>query len=88
MDSFWSEGGGEVEPRGGCAYGDVLVRGGDYYGQIVNLASRLVGVAQPRELLVSEAFAEASFSLSFQPAGRRALKGFSELVQVHSFLFD
>jgi class 3 adenylate cyclase len=32
-----------VIPRGGLAFGSVLVRGGDYYGPIVNLASRRGG---------------------------------------------
>ena len=87
MSSLWTDAATEVEPRGGLAYGDVLVRGGDYYGQIVNLASRLADDAQPRELLVSEAFADAATTRSFEAAGRRALKGFSELVDVRSTRF-
>ena len=30
-----------VTPRGGLAYGDLLLRGGDYYGAVVNLAARV-----------------------------------------------
>lgn len=88
MSSLWARGAGEVEPRGGLAYGEVLVRGGDYYGEIVNLASRLTGAAQPKELLVSAAFADAATCLPFEPAGRRELKGFTDSVPVSSVQFD
>jgi adenylate cyclase len=73
-----------VLPRGGLAYGDVLVRGGDYYGPVVNLASRLVDEAVPQELLVTNALAEATPSCQFEPAGRRMVKGFAEPVSVQS----
>ena len=33
-----------ITPRGGLATGDILVRGGDYYGPVVNLAPRLSSV--------------------------------------------
>ncbi len=69
------------------AWGEVLVRGGDYYGSVVNRASRLVDAAVPRELLVTEAFAEVSTCLEFEPAGRRMLKGFAEPVPVRAHLF-
>ena len=42
-----------VVPRGGVAFGNVLVRGGDYYGPVVNLASRLVDEAVPEEVLAT-----------------------------------
>ncbi len=73
-----------VLPRGGLAYGDVLVRGGDYYGSVVNLASRLANEAVPQELLVTEELAEASSTCDFEPAGRRMVKGFDEPVSVRS----
>ena len=71
-----------VTPRGALATGELVVRGGDYYGPIVNLASRLAALAVPRELLVTaEVAAEArSPGLRFEPAGRRMLKGFEEPV--------
>ncbi len=40
--------------RAGVAFGPVLTRDGDYYGPIVNLASRLVGVAKRGAVFASE----------------------------------
>jgi adenylate cyclase len=67
-----------VTPRGGLAYGEMLLRGGDYYGPIVNLAARIVEQAVPNELLVTpEVAAHADGAqLRFEPAGKRMLKGF------------
>jgi hypothetical protein len=45
--------------RVGLAMGPVLVQDGDFYGAVVNLASRLVGVANPGTVLVSEEFRTA-----------------------------
>lgn len=71
-----------ITPRGGLASGELLVRGGDYYGPVVNLASRLAELAVPKELLVTREVAEqaASHGLHFEPAGKRLLKGFDEPV--------
>lgn len=88
MSTFSTEAGGDVLPRGGLAYGEVLVRGGDYYGGVVNLASRLVDEAVPRELLVTDTFADAAKCHDFEPAGRRMLKGFAEPITVRSVLFS
>jgi len=74
-----------VVPRGGVASGEVLVRGGDYYGPVVNLASRLVDEAVPQEPLVTEDLALAATGCAFEPAGRRMVKGFAEPVSVRSF---
>jgi class 3 adenylate cyclase len=73
-----------VAPRGGLAMGDVLVRGGDYYGRIVNLAARIAEHAVPSEILVTEPVAAAVVdgSFRFESAGRRILKGFDAPVQV------
>jgi adenylate cyclase len=40
-----------VTPRGGIAFGELLLRAGDYFGPIVNLASRVAQIAVPSELL-------------------------------------
>ena len=40
-----------IEVRAGVAYGRVLAQDGDYFGPPVNLASRLVAVAQPGEVV-------------------------------------
>lgn len=77
-----------IVPRGGLAFGDVLVRGGDYYGPIVNLAARLVNEAVPEELLVTEELALASPNSTFDPAGRRMVKGFANPITVRSYAFD
>jgi class 3 adenylate cyclase len=83
---------GDMQPRGGMSYGEVLFRGGDYYGREVNLASRLVDAAIPGEVLVDAAVFDAvkasvdagSDTLAFEPAGRRVLKGFADPLPVWS----
>jgi adenylate cyclase len=45
--------------RVALAIGPVLVQDGDFYGPVVNLASRLVGVANPGTVLVSDEFRTA-----------------------------
>ncbi len=45
--------------RVALAVGPVLTREGDFYGPVVNLASRLVGVANPGTVLVSDEFRQA-----------------------------
>ncbi|WP_307810857.1 adenylate/guanylate cyclase domain-containing protein [Tomitella cavernea] len=44
--------------RVGMAYGDVLVRYGDAYGAVVNIAARLTGAARPGTVLVDESLAQ------------------------------
>jgi adenylate cyclase len=74
-----------VTPRGGLAFGEMLIRGGDYYGPVVNLASRASELAVPYEVLVTEpVVAAAGSAYRFQPAGRRSLKGFADPVLLAS----
>ncbi len=67
-----------ARPRGGIAWGEMVLRGGDYYGPIVNLAARIAEQAVPDELLVTPELAAraARPGLRFEPAGKRMLKGF------------
>jgi adenylate cyclase len=64
--------------RGGLACGD-LVRGyGDFYGPDVTLAARIVRLAPPGALMVSESVRqEADDAFRFEPSGEHRLRGFS-----------
>jgi adenylate cyclase len=72
--------------RGGVAFGDVVASGGDVYGPVVNLASRIADIAIAGEVLVDDSIAAAVASCEFEPAGRRSLKGFSAPVRVWTLL--
>jgi len=75
-----------VMPRGGLALGPVLMRSGDYYGPVVNLASRVADLAVPREILVTAEVVDRAGTdrFRFEPAGRRVLKGFDDPVALHA----
>lgn len=73
-----------VPARGGLAHGEVVTSGGDLYGPVVNLASRITDQAIVGEVLVNEAIVSTAAGRLFEPAGRRSLKGFSEPVRLWS----
>ena len=85
VDRF-AEADSNVTPRGGLAVGEILTRGGDYYGSVVNLASRIADLAVPNEILVTpdlrERAEKALAPLTFDAAGRRLLKGFDEPLEL------
>ena len=76
----------DIPARGGLAYGEVVASGGDLFGPIVNLASRLADIAVPAEVLVSESIVTSLGAERFEPAGRRLLKGFSVPLSVWSLV--
>lgn len=86
LTTAFTAGDGHVVPRGGLAHGDVLMRGGDYYGSVVNLASRLVDQAVPEEVLVTGEVVHVAAECRFEPAGRRMMKGFAEPVPTWSLV--
>jgi adenylate cyclase len=67
--------------RIGMAAGPVVAHHGDYYGEVVNLAARLVKAAAPDEILVSAQVA-AGFAagLGAEPVELPELKGYDERV--------
>jgi class 3 adenylate cyclase len=71
----------EVAPhpiRVGLAHGNVVALRGDYYGPTVNLAARLVRVAPPATVVVSDAVRSRATSCAFQPFETGPMRGFPE----------
>src|SRR5262245_37464316 len=74
--------------RAGIARGQVLGRGGDWYGRPVNLAARITNFARPESVVVDQSVkdsipsnGERPFDFSF--AGKRKFKGIQGEVAVH-----
>ena len=66
----------------GLAYGPVIPRLGDVFGPVVNLASRLTGLAKPGSVLVDRDLAaelEGSTRLTVQALRRRSVGGYGHL---------
>jgi adenylate cyclase len=85
VEDFGADAG--VAPHAGIGFGAVVARGGDYYGSVVNVASRIADLAVPGEVLVTEpvqSFGGVHGALEFDPAGRRMLKGFAEPIPLWS----
>ena len=61
----------------GLHAGPVIFQEGDYYGQTVNLASRIADYAQAGEVIVSQEVVDASndASVAFRDVGPVELKG-------------
>lgn len=67
--------------RVALAYGTVVATNGDYYGDVVNIAARLVAAADPgTAVATAELVDAASVSASAEQLPARALKGFPEPV--------
>ncbi len=70
--------------RAGIAYGQALPRAGDLYGHVVNLASRVTGVARPGSVLCTREVRDAAqdgFDWSY--AGKHRLKGLGESIPLY-----
>jgi adenylate cyclase len=68
--------------RGGLTFGPVLSRDGDYFGPVVNLASRVIRIAAPGEVVASADLRDAVDGYRFEPIGAPVLKGFNESIEV------
>jgi adenylate cyclase len=68
----------------GLHAGPVLFQEGDYFGQTVNLSARIADYARSREVLVSQAVADASHEqgISFDEIGPVELKGVTGTVHL------
>jgi class 3 adenylate cyclase len=69
--------------RAGVTAGTVLALDGDYFGPVVNLAARLVALAEPGTVLASdEVVAKLDGSRPVTPLGPRRIRGFDQPVAV------
>ena len=68
--------------RAAIAKGTALARAGDWYGEPVNLASRICALSDPGSILVSVEVKEACPAGPWTNEGARSVKGFREPVSV------
>jgi len=70
----------------GLHAGPVVFQEGDYYGQTVNLASRIADYARPGEVLVSQEVVDAAggSAVAFREIGPVELKGVGGAMRLHS----
>ena len=69
-----------LQVRAGLAYGTVLAINGDYFGNPVNLAARLVAAAEPGQILAGSALREILPDWPAVAHGPLVLKGFDDPV--------
>jgi adenylate cyclase len=76
LDAADSQGGDFPQLRAGVAIGPALSRAGDWFGQPVNLASRITAIARPGSLLAEREVREATVdAFRWSYAGERRLRG-------------
>ncbi len=70
----------------GLHAGPVIFQEGDYYGQTVNVASRIADYARPGEVIVSQAVVDASgeAAVTFREIGPVELKGVSGVMHLYA----
>lgn len=74
--------------RSGVGYGQLLAREGDYFGPVVNQASRLTGIARPGEVLVSSELAAALAPVAGIVARRRGVRRLRDIGRVEVFRLE
>jgi adenylate cyclase len=80
-----------IHLRIGINLGDVIVEGGDIFGDGVNVAARLEAIADPGGIAISGSVRDhvgARLDLRFEDRGRQALKNIQQAVHVYAVRFD
>jgi adenylate cyclase len=79
------------EFRVGVNLGDVIVEGDDIYGDGVNVAARLEGVAEPGGIVVSQSVRDQvgnRLDLVFEDRGEQQLKNIEKPIRVYNVLLE
>jgi adenylate cyclase len=74
--------------RAGVGYGQLLAREGDYYGPVVNQASRLTDLARPGQVLVSSELAAALAPAAGIAARRYGVRRLRDIGRVEIFRLE
>jgi adenylate cyclase len=80
-----------IELRIGIHVGDIMIEEGDIFGDGVNIAARLEGIAQPGGICISDdAYRQVRGNLDvmFQDSGEQELKNIARLVRVYQLRPD
>ena len=80
-----------IEFRIGINLGDVIVEGNDIYGDGVNVAARLEGLAEPGGICISRPVhtqIKAKVELDFEDLGEQTLKNIDQPVRVYRVVFE
>jgi class 3 adenylate cyclase len=73
-----------LQARAGLAYGPMLALDGDYFGNPVNLAARLVAAAEPGQILVSTELLDGLSGWTATPTEPLTLRGFTDQVKAYA----
>src|SRR6516162_10262898 len=80
-----------IEFRIGVNLGDVIIDGRDLYGDGVNIAARLEGLAEPGGICISQTVlnhARGKIALDVEDLGEQDLKNIAQSVHVYSIVVD
>jgi class 3 adenylate cyclase len=75
-----------LKVRAGLAYGAMLALDGDYFGNPVNLAARLVAAAEPGQILASSDMLDGLRGWTATPTEPLTLRGYTD--QVKAYVLD
>ncbi len=90
-NSFQAKTDNELRVRAGIHSGEVIIENDDVFGEVVNIASRIESIAQPKSVLVSKETIDNlknKESLDFMPLGLQSLKGVGRLIEVYALLAE
>ncbi len=80
-----------IELRMGINFGELILDGGDFWGDAVNIAARLEALAEPGGICVSgrvQEDARGKLDIAFENAGEQQLKNIARPVQVYRIRTD